>query len=95
MSDDYGTHRDYMKWVKEGAGTRQKAIEEALHKAFGSFIEKREVEVIIFSSMTAYDLARAIVAQPLILKPLLACCNIAARAIERDLDIKNLVYSFS
>lgn len=40
--------------------------------------------------MTAYDLAKAIVGQPLILKPLLAACNIAARAIERDLSIKNV-----
>jgi hypothetical protein len=40
--------------------------------------------------MTAYDLARAIINQPLILKPLLAACNIAARAIERDLAIKNV-----
>jgi hypothetical protein len=40
--------------------------------------------------MTAFDLAKAIVNHPLILKPLLAACNIAARAIERDLSIKNL-----
>lgn len=59
-------------------------------EGYGSFIEKREVEVIIFSSMTAFDLAKAIVMHPLILKPLLATCNIAARAIERDLSIKNV-----
>lgn len=90
MSDGYGTHRDYMEWVKEDAESRQKAIENALRKAFAGFIERREVEVVIFSNMNALDLANAIMAQPLILKPLLACCNIAARAIERDLDIKNL-----
>jgi len=90
MPEGYGTHRDYMEWVKEGSKARQKAVEKALHQAFANFIEKREVEVIVFSSMSAHDLAEAIVAQPLILKPLLACCNIAARAIERDLSIKNL-----
>jgi hypothetical protein len=90
MSEDYGTHRDYMEWAKESADTRQKAIESALRKAFSHFIERREVEVVVFSSMSAFDLAKAILVQPLILKPLLACCNIAARAIERDLDIKNL-----
>ena len=90
MPDGYGTHRDYIGWVKEGADARRKAIEKALHEAFVDFIEKREVEVVIFSNMSAHDLASAVVAQPLILKPLLACCNIAARAIERDLNIKNL-----
>lgn len=90
MFDGYGTHRDYMEWVKEGSKTRQKAVEKALHEAFADFIEKREVEVIVFSSMSAHDLAKAIVAQPMILKPILACCNIAARAIERDLNIKNV-----
>jgi hypothetical protein len=51
---------------------------------------KREVEVIVFSGMTAFQLAEAIVGHPLILKPLLAAYNIAARAIERDLSIRNV-----
>lgn len=90
MPDKYGSHADYMDWVKDDADSRQETIEDALRKAFSNFIEKREVEVIVFSSMTAFDLAKAIVNRPLILKPLLAACNIAARAIERDLSIKNL-----
>lgn len=90
MADKYGTHADYMDWVKDDADSRQEAIEDALRKAFSNFIEKREVEVIVFSSMTALDLAKAIINHPLILKPLLAACNIAARAIERDLSIKNV-----
>jgi hypothetical protein len=40
--------------------------------------------------MTANDLSEAIFSKPEILKPLFASCNIAARAIERDLGIKNL-----
>jgi hypothetical protein len=79
-----------MNWVKADADTRQEAVESALRNAFSHFIERREVEVVVFSGMSALDLATAILTQPLILKPLLACCNIAARAIERDLDIKNL-----
>lgn len=90
MLDRYGSHAEYMSWVKGDAGSRQQAIEKALRKAFSDFIEKREVEVIVFSSMTAFDLAKAIINYPRILKPLLAVCNIAARAIERDLSIKNL-----
>jgi hypothetical protein len=90
MSDKYENHSDYIEWVKDDADSRQEAVEDALQKAFSKFVEKREVEVIVFSSMTAFDLAKAIIGYPLILKPLLAACNIAARAIERDLDIKNV-----
>lgn len=90
MPQGYGSHSDYMAWVKSGADSRQEEVESALRQAFSGFIERREVEVVVFSSMSALDLARAIVRQPLILKPLLACCNLAARAIERDLSIKNL-----
>jgi len=90
MPNGYGTHADYMGWVRDGANSRQKTIENVLRKAFSDFIEKREVEVIVFSSMTAFDLAEAIINHPLILKPLLATSNIAARSIERDLSIKNV-----
>lgn len=90
MPDGYGSQHDYMGRAKESADSRQEAIVVALREAFLNFIEKRQVEIIIFSRMSAFDLAKAISYNPVILKPLLACCNIAARAIERDLDIKNL-----
>jgi len=90
MSDGYGSHADYMRWVEDDAASRQQTIENALSKAFSQFIEKGEVKVIVFSSMSALDLAKAIRAHPIVLKPLLAACNIAARAVERDLSIKNL-----
>jgi hypothetical protein len=90
MSNDYATHIDYMKWVKVDADARQNSMVQALHDSFKGFIEKREVEVIAFSSMSAFELAKSIRSNPLVLKPLLAACNIAARAIERDLDIKSV-----
>jgi hypothetical protein len=90
MPDGYGSHADYISWVKDDAGLRQKTIENELSKAFSKFIETREVKVIVFSNMTALNLAKAIITYPIILKPLLSICNIAARAIERDLSIKNL-----
>ncbi len=90
MPDKYGSHVDYMEWVKDDANLRQKDIEKTLREAFSNFIEKREVEVIVFASMSAFDLAKAIVRHPLILKPLLAACNVAARALERDISIKNV-----
>ena len=79
-----------MRRVKADADARQQTVEKALREAFARFIEKREVEVVVFSSMKAEDLAQAMLAYPLILKPILGSCNIAARAIERDLGIKNL-----
>lgn len=89
-SNEYGDHADYIGLVKKDAESRKKSVENALHDAFSAFLEKREVEAIVFSSMTAFDLAKAILNHPIILKPLLAACNIAARAIERDLSIKNV-----
>jgi len=90
MSREYGSHVEYMSWVKKDADSRQKNIEEALRTAFSNYIEMREVEVITFSNMTVFNLANALVVYPIILKPILAACNIAARAVERDLSIKNL-----
>lgn len=90
MPEGYGSHADYMSWVSKDAEARQAEVEEALHRAFAPFIETRSVEVIVFAGMTAQDLAKAISSKPVVLKPLTAVCNIAARAIERDLGIRNL-----
>lgn len=90
MPEGYDSHADYMAWVKQDAEARADEIGTALAKAFAEFIEVREIQVINFSAMTAMDLAAAIRAEPSILKPLMACCNIAGRAVERDLDIRGL-----
>ena len=90
MPGKYGSHADYMDWVKDDADSRQEAIDDALREAFSNFIGKRELEGAVFPSMTAFDPAKAIINRSLILKPLLATCSIAARAIERELAIKNL-----
>jgi len=90
MPEGYDTHADYIGWVKADAEARQATIVAAMTEAFAPFIEKREVDVVNFSAMTAMDLAAAIQAHPTILKALLTCCNIAGRAIERDLDIRGI-----
>ena len=86
----YGSHRDYIQRIQEDVIARQENVEVALRAAFANYIERREVEVIIFSSVDVLALAAAIEAHPVILKSLLAGCNLAGRAIERDLGIKNL-----
>lgn len=90
MPDGYDSHADYMDWVRDDSASRQSEVSDALRSAFASFIEIREVEFINFSSMTAFELADSIQNYPVILKPLIASCNVAGRAIERDLDIRNL-----
>ncbi len=90
MVSDYSSQADYINAVQSDAGERKVQVEKALFEAFSGFIENREVSVILFSAMTAFDLAEGILRYPLVLKPLIAVCNIAARAIERDLGIKNL-----
>ncbi|MDM8008305.1 MAG: hypothetical protein QUV05_19365 [Phycisphaerae bacterium] len=90
MPEGYDTHADYMGWVRADAEARQADVVTALIQAFAPFIEKREVDVINFAAMTAMDLAAAIQAHPIILKSLLACCHVAGRAIERDLDIRGV-----
>jgi len=90
LTKDYSSQMDYVSSVSKEADQRQKELEEAFRAAFSSFIERREVEIILFCNMTANDLAAAITEEPRVLKSLLAACNLAGRSIERDLKIKNL-----
>ena len=77
MPDGYDSHADYMGWVKTDADARASEVRETLIRAFSKFVEIRSVEIINFSAMTALDLAAAIQNEPSILKPLMACCNVA------------------
>ena len=79
-----------MAVVAGAAQARQGHVEDALREAFRAFIQTEQVEVIAFCDISVVDLASAILAQPIILKALLAACNCAARAIERDIGIRNL-----
>lgn len=90
MPEGYDSHADYMEWIQAEAGARAALIRQSLIEAFSRFVELREVEIINFSAMTALDLAAAIRSRPEILKPLMSCCNVAGRAIERDLDIRGV-----
>ncbi len=90
MPDGYGTHRDYIGRIDQQVRSRQQEVETALKDAFANFLETRSVDVVIFSNVGVMDLANAIRTHPVILKPLLTVCNIAGRAIERDLQIKNV-----
>jgi hypothetical protein len=87
---EYGSHADFYERVSEPANQRALDVASGLSQAFSKHIEQEAVEVIVFGDLSALELADAIRAHPIILKPLLVASNIAARAIERDLDIKNV-----
>jgi len=44
----------------------------------------------MFADISAEELAEAFRMHPQVVKPVLVACSVAARAVERDLDIKNL-----
>lgn len=86
----YGCHPDYMARVQPQVGVRVQEVENALREAFATAIRRERIEVIVFSDMKPQTLGEAIFKFPAVLKPLLIASNIAARAIERDLQIRNL-----
>lgn len=88
--NNYGTHADFYGKVLDPANTRSLEIAKSLKTAFSNHLITEEVDVIVFSDLTGSELADALYKYPLILKPLLAICNIAGRAIERDPSIKGL-----
>jgi hypothetical protein len=87
---EYATQADYAEWVREPAKARSVNVIASLRKAFSDVIHKEEVEIVVFSGLTVGELADKLMSYRLILKPLLVASNLAARAIERDLGIKNL-----
>ena len=90
MSDDYGSHADFVSWVEESAPKRRALVEKELRAAFRSHIEMRETEFVLLGRVSATALAEIILEHPAVLKPLLSLCNIAGRALARDIGIRNL-----
>jgi hypothetical protein len=90
VSEGYGSHADFMALVREAADERHSYIDEQLRAAFQDHIARREVDVIIFDDVTIPEIATALLEHPTVLKPLIASCNIAGRAIARDLGLKNV-----
>jgi hypothetical protein len=87
---DYSSQSDYLKPVKKAADKRRQELRKELKTAFAPYIKRRSIEVIVLSEVSVLALARAFQFHPSVVKPLMAICNVAARAVERDLEIKNL-----
>ena len=90
MANGYDSHGDLILNVQSQALERCNGLTAELKDAFAAFIKVQEVDVVFFVDMKAEDLAAAFLKHPSVLKPVLSACNLAARAVERDLDIKNL-----
>lgn len=90
MTDGYDKHADLMLAVQAEAIERSAKLAQQLKEAFQEFIRTETVEVVIFEKIPAERLAQAFLSYPAVVKPILTACNIAARAVERDLGIKNL-----
>ena len=88
MSDGYANHADYMARVADAANARATAIAAALRDALKVAIRRRHCDFIEFSELSTESLAAAIQSRPDVLKPLLVECNVAGRAIARDLRLK-------
>lgn len=84
-ADDYADHAARLSWVIDDAKERRAAVSAALKAAFASFIEEHPTEWIHFERITVEALAHAFTSYPTIVKPVTAICNIAGRAIKRDL----------
>ena len=86
----YGTHSDYMSRLEGETYEREKKVGRVLRDAFSGSLTQQPADVISFADVSVESLGKAIANFPDVLKPLLIACNVAGRAIERDLDIKNL-----
>jgi len=65
-------------------------VQRTLREAFKEYLVAEVDEFIHFSDMDVFELAEILVNFPMVFKPLACLCNIAGRALERDLGIKNL-----
>ena len=89
---EYSSHREQIV-EHQPSPERVAALNAALLEAFAKVIEYRSVPFILFDLLTVKELADAFFAHPIIIKPVLACVNVAQRAIKRDLDLDFDTYS--
>src|SRR4051812_26259810 len=90
QASPYASHRDYMARAVPGADERFKKLQERAKEAFKKYIREEKCLVIFFRDMNAAELGRILAKFPMLAKPLMILCNVAERAIERDLGLKNI-----
>jgi len=90
--NDYTSHKEQIE-ASGPSAERVTELREGLLKAYERVISYREVAIITFEDFTAEELSQAFVDFPIILKPTLACVNVAGRALKRDLGLKIDTYA--
>jgi hypothetical protein len=84
----YNTHGEYLRRASEAAEKRRCEIEGLFRKLFPDLLEQEQHDVIRLADVDEERLAEAILAEPLLLKPLLAVLNMGKRAPRKDLGFE-------
>lgn len=92
IEPEYSSHREQVL-EHQPSQERVEELNEALLEAFERVIEYRSAPFILFELLTVDELTEAFYRFPIIIKPILACVNIAQRALKRDLDLDFDTYS--
>jgi hypothetical protein len=90
--DRYSNHQEQLDQAQPPSG-RLDNLEEALRNAFSPYIVDRTVPFIQFDQISAEELGQAFVNYPIIVKSVLACVNVAGRALARDLNLEVDTYA--
>ena len=91
IHEDYDTQQVLVGRVAETADGRYNKMLSDLAAAFAGYSEKVEDTKVVFSRMSAEDLAAALLSHPMILKPILIlACVGGSRAIQRDLGLRSI-----
>lgn len=91
-SEQYSNHREQLNNASPPSN-RIEELQIALENAFANCLETRQVQYILFDELSAEELANAFVNYPILIKSVLACINVASRAIARDLQINIDTYT--
>ncbi|MDJ0531468.1 MAG: hypothetical protein QNJ70_03070 [Xenococcaceae cyanobacterium MO_207.B15] len=91
-SERYSNHRQQLE-AANPSSDRIQQLQEALENAFADCIEIRQVKYILFDELSAEELANAFFNYPILIKSVLACINVASRAIARDLQLNIDTYA--
>ncbi len=86
----YPGQADLMGRVELAARRRAVLVGQLLSEAFGAAVVRRELTVILLDTLDDNALAEVLYRHPGVLKPLLLVANVASRALDRDLGLRNL-----
>lgn len=87
-ADEYANHAVRLSWVRDDAEARHITVAREIKNAFNGHYRIQSTEWIQFDQISAESLAKIFLDHPTLVKPITAICNIAGRAIHRDLKFK-------